>query len=380
MTPARETEYGPGAIRRLPERLAADGRRRVMLVCGKGSFDNSGAAEGLSGLGERLEVLRWSDFSPNPDTVELMQGLGLMAAFDPDVILGVGGGSPLDMAKLLCAYDGVADLDALHEAIRKGARVETRARGLWLVPTTSGSGSEATHFAVCYIGAEKFSVAGPGLWPDGVALDPLLTLSGSAHQKATSGIDAVCQATESLWARDGTDASRRIARHALGFLLPNIRAFVNEGTVEAARGMAIGAHLAGRAIDVSKTTAAHALSYAITKTYGTNHGQAVAMTLGRFIEAHCDPDAPLQPGIERADHQARMAQVLKVLDARDGREGRLQFAALLHDIGLVASLSEAGVNDPAAYAEIARTVNIQRLMNNPVVFTADQLVQMVAPA
>jgi alcohol dehydrogenase class IV len=332
----------------------------------------------MTPLDTMAEVRRWSGFSPNPDSVELMQGLTLLAEFDPDAIVGIGGGSPLDMAKLLCAFDGAADVDTLHAAIRAGASVPSRARALYLAPTTSGSGSEATHFAVCYIGAEKFSVAGEGLRPDGVVLDPELTRSGSPKQRASSGVDALSQAIESLWARDGTDASRRNARHGLHIILAHIEAFVQTGDARSARGMAIGSHLAGRAIDVSKTTAAHALSYAITKTWGADHGQAVVMTLGGFIEAHAAPEAVLQPGIDRADHDARLGVILSALGAKDAQKARARFADLMRRLGLATSLADIGVTDPEAHARIARSVNLQRLMNNPVAFDATALTRLVA--
>ena len=377
VTADRNVDYGPGAMARLPGRLMQTGRRRVLLVTGAGSFSACGAEAALAPLGETMTVRRWSDFSPNPDAADLVVGLRLMDQFDPDVIVGVGGGSPLDMAKLLLAFDGVTEPGALEAAIRAGARVDRRRRGLWLSPTTSGSGSEATHFAVCYIGDEKFSVAGPALIPDGVALDPDSTRSGGARQKACSGVDALSQAIESLWAGGGTAASRRFARRALGLILTHIEAFVRDGDPVSARGMALGSHLAGRAIDISKTTAAHALAYAITKTYGAEHGQAVVMTLGAFIEAHAAPDVVLQPGLDRTDHQARMAVILRALGASDGPGARAAFTALLRRLNLATSLADIDVTGEHAYARLAASVNLERLANNPALFTERQLTALL---
>src|SRR5690606_8756774 len=254
--------------------------------------------------------------------------------------------------------------------IRAGESVTRRRLGLHFVPTTSGSGSEATHFAVVYIGQEKFSVAGPALYADSVTLDPGLTLSGSAYQRATSGIDAVCQAIESLWAKGGTNTSRRLARHALRLLLAYIEPFVAEADPQAAKGMAIGSHLAGRAIDISKTTAAHALSYALTKGYGVSHGHAVALTLGQFIRAHAEAKAEdLQSGISERRHQEAMAAILKSLGARDAAEARDRFTALLARLGLVSRLRDIGLTNAEARRSVAQSVNVERLGNNPMVFT-----------
>jgi alcohol dehydrogenase len=371
--------YGDGVVGTLPETVRQAGWRRVLLVCGARSFEASGAAAVLPALEQSAEVRRWSDFSPDPDSADLLGGLRLLRDFAPDAVVGVGGGSAMDMAKLLCAYDGIEESGELLTAIRSGTRIDSRDRGLALVPTTSGSGSEATHFAVVYIGEDKYSIAGPALKADRVMLDPLLTRSGSAYQRASSGIDAVCQAIESLWAAGATDRSRRFARRALGLLLRTIEGFVSHGAPEAARAMALGSHLAGRAIDISKTTAAHALSYAITKRYGISHGHAVALTLGRFIAVHAAA-APerLQPGMDPQFHRQSMAVILRALGASDGDEGRRVFQAFVARLGLEHRMDAVVPADPAARDQLVRSVNLERLGNNPVVFAQQDLAALLA--
>jgi alcohol dehydrogenase len=371
--------YDEGAIRCAPAVIERLGARRVLLVCGASSFEASGAAAMLPDLAGVADVRRWSDFTPNTDAGDLIRGLRVMAEFEPDLVLGVGGGSAMDMAKLLSGFAGAADEDGLHEAIRSGERIDTRPTRLVLAPTTSGSGSEATHFAVVYIGADKFSVAGPALRPDAVILDPALTHSGSPYQRATSGIDAVAQAIESLWAVGATDRSRRWARHGLRLLLPAIERHVTAPGGDPSRAMAIGSHLAGRAIDISRTTVAHALSYGITTRYGVSHGHAVALTLGAFLEAHDGADpSRLRPGVDPERHAAVMAEIRERLGAPDGRRAQAEFEALLRRLGLDPSLSAAGARTPAERAALAVAVNAERLGNNPVAFTDDDLVRLVS--
>lgn len=367
--------YGDGAALRVPAHIAALGARRVMLVCGQRSFEASGAVEMVPQLKAVADVLRWSEFTPNTDSADLRVGLDVMRSFDPDLVLGVGGGSAMDLAKLLCAYRDVPAGD-VRDAIRTGRRAESRRVGLVLVPTTSGSGAEATHFAVVYIGNDKFSIASPALRPDAIALDPTLSATGTPYQRATSGIDAVCQAIESLWATGATGRSRFLARVALRLLLPAIVSYVDGPSPESARAMCIGSHFAGRAIDISRTTAAHALSYGITKTYGLSHGHAVAVTLGSFIEAHAGVDpARLQASIDPRAHAAAMDHVLEVLEARSGREANAQFTALTERIGLDPGLPK--LDAPAERRALAESVNAERLGNNPVPFTQDELALLI---
>lgn len=373
----RDVRYGVDAILRTPEVVAQAGWRRVLLVCGRRSFEASGAARMLPALAQVAQVRRWSDFAPNPDAAELAQGLEIMADFGPDLVLGVGGGSPMDMAKLLCAYADTGGA-GLAGAIRAGGPVTSRRVGLVLAPTTSGSGSEATHFAVVYLDGEKFSVAGPALRPDVAILDPGLSSSGSAYQRATSGVDAVAQAIESLWATGATPTSRRWARHALRLLLPAIESYVHRPDDRSARAMAIGSHLAGRAIDISKTTAAHALSYGITQRYGVSHGHAVGLTLGAFLAAHDPATGPrLRPGLDPRAHAAAMAEIYHRLKAANGAEARARFEALMAAIDLTPHLSEVAAT-PAERAALAEAVNVERLSNNPVGFTQAELARLVA--
>lgn len=375
---ARDVRYGRDAILRAPDVVIEVGGRRVLVVCGTRSFEASGAARMLPSLERAATVRLWRDFGANPDAAELAQGLGVVADFRPDLVLGVGGGSAMDMAKLLCAFADLPDRAALPAAIRAGRPIGVRSPRLVLAPTTSGSGSEATHFAVVYVDDEKFSVAGESLRPDVVILDPVLSMSGSAYQRATSGVDAIAQAIESLWAAAATDLSRRWARHALGLLLPAIEGQVDHPDEEHARAMAIGSHLAGRAIDISRTTAAHALSYAITKRYGISHGHAVGLTLGAFIEAHgqVTPDR-LQAAVDPRQHAAAMAQILECLGVASARDARHWFAALLRRIGLDPSLHAAGARTAADRRAIAAAANPERLGNNPARFTVDQLAELV---
>jgi alcohol dehydrogenase len=360
--------YGMGAIEETPRIAEQLGATRVLLVCGRTSFEASGAADMLSALERVADVHRWSDFQPNTDSADLKVGLGVLREHQPDLVLGIGGGSALDMAKLLVSFTEVEPEDVVAN-IEGGYKATSRPVRLVLAPTTSGSGAEATHFSVVYVGDDKHSIGGPAMRADAIVLDPSLTLSGSAYQRATSGIDAVAQAIESLWAVGATDRSRRFARHALRLLLPAIETYVNEPDESSARAMAIGSHLAGRAIDISKTTAAHALSYGITKRYGISHGHAVALTLGAFIEAHANaPSSRLQPGVEPTLHHAAVATVRRSLRSSDAADARERFTRLVEGIGLTSNLDDIAAITSADIGSLAGRVNPERLSNNPVIF------------
>jgi alcohol dehydrogenase len=372
--------YGDDVVLRIPAHAAALGATRVLLVCGRRSFEASGAARMLPDLQQIADVQRWSDFRANTDAADLRVGLKIMRDYDPDLILAVGGGSAMDMAKLLAAFHDIPNEQVLA-AIESGMRTETRRARLVLVPTTSGSGAEATHFAVVYIGDDKYSIGGPAMRPDAIVLDPTLSVTGSHYQRATSGIDAVCQAIESLWAIGATDRSRHFARTALRVLMPAIERFVNDPDAQSARAMAIGSHFAGRAIDISKTTSPHALSYGLTKTYGVSHGHAVALTMPEHLALHADAGAQsLRPGTDYQRHRAAIAAILDGLRAHDGASARSEFLALLDRIGLATDLSHLGGHSTDAPLALASNVNSERLSNNPIDLAKDALVTIIAAA
>lgn len=367
------TRYGDAAML-TPKLVAELGGGRALLICGARSFEASGARRMLPGLRRAAQVTRWSDFTPNVTVGDLSRGLAVAELARPDIVIGVGGGSSLDMAKLLCAFGRPHSEAELWESVRGRRWLTSRRTRLVLVPTTSGSGSQATHFAVLYAGDDKYSVAAPALRPDGVVLDPGLAVSAGPYQRAVSGLDAVSHAIESLWAVDATDESRRYARRALRALLPTIEPFTSQPTRASSRAMAIGSHLAGRAIDISKTTVAHALSYGITRRYGVSHGHAVALTLGAFIEALAGADpSRLRPPVSPGRHARAMRDVLAALGSSDPTAAGQRFDALARRLGLPMRLRDVGIVTSGQVRELAAAVNFERLGNCPVHFSPDDL-------
>jgi alcohol dehydrogenase len=375
-----QVTFGAGAVRTLPALIDSFAPTRVLLVCGKRSFVASGAAAVLPELRQRAAVQQWSEFSPNPDTANLERGLQAIQRARPDLILGVGGGSAMDVAKLLAAYRDVPP-SAIGDRILAGGRVTARDADLVLVPTTSGSGSEATHFSVVYHGGVKYSVAGPAMRPDAVILDPQLSTSASRYQRASSGIDAASQAIESLWARGATEKSRADAQTALRLLLEHIEAFVESAGPSDAEAMALGSHLAGRAINISKTTAAHALSYAITMRCGISHGHAVALTLGWFIQAHATADSSLlRHGVDATAHASAVHEILDALGAGSGRDAPSRWNELLHRLGLDPRLVDIGPSDEDELRALAEAVNVERLDNDSLALDRRMLLDALTSA
>ena len=294
--------------------------KKLFLVC-RGSFDRLDMAEYI----KSLDPIRFSGFTPNPKMEEVMDGVEAFRASDCDTILAVGGGSPIDVAKCIKKYSE-SDVPIIA------------------IPTTSGTGSESTHFAVVYENGNKKSVAAQDLLPETVILEPSTLKNVPEYTRKATMLDALCHAIESHWAKKATDESRAYAEKAITLIKKYKDSYLaNED--EGNAGMMEAANLAGQAINISTTTAAHAMCYKITSMYGFQHGHAAAVCLPE-VWKHIDDDA----GITREE-----------------------FSNLLKELDIEYPISE---NTEQDIEKLADSVNLQRLSNSPVSFDRNQLVAM----
>lgn len=370
------TVAGHGAIDRLPDLLRAMGAARVLLVCGRTSFEASGAERILPALERTFALRRWDDHRPNPTAEDIAAGLAAAHAHRPDVIVGVGGGSTLDTAKLVAALAGVddgSDVERVALRIERHEVMDARRVGLVLAPTTSGSGAQVTHFATVYVGTTKHSVAGVGLLPDRIVLDPALAMSGTAYQRAASGIDALAQAIESLWAVGGDERSRDDAEAAVRLLLPALVDFARRPEPVSAEAMATGSQLAGQAINRSRTTVPHALSYALTQQVGLAHGHAVAHTLPAVLARHLDASVDAIVGVTAPEHRRNMDRIVDALGAVDGDAAVDRVETLVRELGLRDPDRSGHATILARLDGLAASIDPVRTGNNPVGFHHDDL-------
>ena len=270
-----------GSVHRLTGILQRINPGGILLVTGKSSYISSGAEEALSRILKHYRVSRFCDFETNPRIADVEKGVELFQEQDFDVLVSVGGGSVLDMSKLINVIS--AQDAAAGEIIQHQEHINRQGVPLIAIPTTAGSGSEATHFAVVYIDRTKYSVSHAFMLPDFALIDPYLTCSMTPMLTATTGMDAFSQAVESFWCVHSTKQSKAYAREAIRLILDHLHRAVHDPSHESRRAMCKASYLAGQAIDISKTTAPHALSYAMTSHFGVPHGQAVGVTLGEFV-------------------------------------------------------------------------------------------------
>ena len=359
-----EVAIRPGAIRGVETILAAQDWTNVFVVTQEEAWSLTGAGRSLEPILAKHQTTRFSGFSPNPKLDEVLRGMAAFRASGAQAILAVGGGSAIDMAKLIAALSPQAESPL--EILRGAKSLACPAAPVIAVPTTAGTGSEATHFAVVYVEGRKFSLAHPRMLPKYAVIDPDLTANMPPGLTAASGLDAFSQAVESYWSIHSTDASRSLALKALKLAWSDLEAAVLHPTVEARLAMCRASHLAGRAIQITKTTAPHAISYAITSRFGIPHGHAVAVTLGPLLafNAGVQPDDNCDP--RGAGHvRDKLREIVQALGCSNAGEACAAIRAKMEKIGCASTLSKLGIEGTENLGFLCDEVNLERLANNP---------------
>lgn len=365
-----------GSLSELKSIFENNKSKKILFVTGKKSFNESQICNDLLLDLKNFEIIRHSDFEINPKIEDINKGLKIAKDFNPDIIVGIGGGSVLDTAKLLSSfYDSRIKPESI---IIDGGIKSPRSKGLILIPTTAGSGSEATHFAVIYIGNNKYSYANDDLLADYVILDSRLTDSADNYLTAVTLFDAFSQAIESFWSTSSTEESRKYSTQSISIILDVFDQLISNPTEYARDKMMLASYYAGKAINISKTTAPHALSYAITMKYGIPHGHAVALTLPSFLEYNSPINiSKLNSKINSSVYIRRFEVLLSLLNVNTPKEASLRIHEMMVKCGLKTRLSEIGVSVYSQIFEIAQSVNLERLDNNPITISNIEIVELL---
>lgn len=281
----RSVRFGAGVLAELPALAPPLVGRRVIVVTDPGVMAAGivdRAADLLRGSG--LEVTLFGGVQADPPESVVLAAVEAARAAEAEGVIGLGGGSSLDVAKLAALL--APGSEALAEVYGVG-----KARGprlpLILVPTTAGTGSEVTPISIVTTGAaEKMGVVSPLLIPDLALLDPELTLGLPPHVTAATGIDAMVHAIEAYASAspNNNPVSRALACEALRLMGGALLRAVRDGRDAAARAdMLLGSMLAGQAFANSPVAAVHALAYPLGGRFHIPHGLSNALVLPHVL-------------------------------------------------------------------------------------------------
>ncbi|MDV7341233.1 iron-containing alcohol dehydrogenase [Terasakiella sp. A23] len=355
----------PGCIEKLGLITKQHIGSRILLVTDPGLLKLGlldGAVESLKQADIKIEI--FSDVVADPPAAIVEQACDVARKAKIDGVIGLGGGSSMDVAKLVALLVGGGEkLEDIY-----GVNMATQHRlPLIQIPTTAGTGSEVTPISIITVGkTEKKGVVAPQLLPDVALLDADLTLGLPASITAATGIDAMVHAIEAYTSKsvNNNPVSKTLALEALRLLSANIETVVRDPKNKEARSnMLLGSTLAGQAFANSPVAAVHALAYPLGGIFHVPHGLSNALMLShvmRFNASHCT-----QAYYELAPSMfSELAQVSGLNERVEALIAKT--ASLCTDLGLESTLREVGVSEsdlPTLASEAMKQTRL--LVNNP---------------
>lgn len=368
--------FGEQSISFLSDIFRENCAKKIFLVTGKKSYYDPAIQVKLHGLFDGFEITHYSSITNIPIIQDVQNGVSLFYNSSPDMVVAIGGGSAIDLAKTInaCAAQNKIGIDQI---IKKNS-LQIEGKKLIAVPTTAGSGSEATQFAVVYIDGIKYSLRHQNILPDYAILDPEMTYTLPSRITAVTGIDALAQAIESYWCINSTPESKEYAKQAITLIMKNLQASVNSSTPASRKEMMQAANLAGKAINITQTTAPHAISYPLTSRFNIPHGHAVGLTLPSILEYNSQvtsADTLDKRGTEYVIQTIN--ETISFLNARDAEDAKQILIKLMKSCGLQTKLSQVGIKQHDIVTILNEGFNPERIKNNPRLVTRDALEQIL---
>ena len=326
---------------------------RFLLVHGK-SFNGLG----ISHVFDSFSHAMFSSFSPNPLYEQVVEGVKIFNDNYCDMVVAVGGGSAIDVAKCIKLY---CRMDPSVNYLSQ-APCDTGIP-LIAIPTTAGTGSESTRHAVIYYNSIKQSISHPSIRPDVAVLEPSLLDTLPDYQRKCAMLDALCQAVESWWSMRSTSESIEYSRQVVELIRDNWWEYIFNKSRQAAAAIMQAANFSGRAIDITTTTAPHAMSYKLSSLYGIPHGHAVALCMSPVW-------GYMRKTVENQKDEStvRLRTVFKELPIDVN-----WFKRLMDELEMQCPISK---NRESDIELLTASVNPERLANNPMQFDSNVLKEL----
>lgn len=347
------------SFRELDDWIEENHCKTPLLVCGSSIKKITSICDRIDQLRVKgIRITQFSGFQPNPVYESILEGVDLFKKEKCDGIIAVGGGSAIDVAKCIILFSNMSGSGSDGSYLSQKADVKTVP--FLAVPTTAGTGSEATKYAVIYYNGVKQSITNDRFVPDTVLLAPEVLKTLPLYQRKATMLDALSHAIESFWSINSTNESKLYSRTALESIFANCDDYL-ANTDEGNAKMLTAAHIAGKAINITQTTAGHAMCYKITSMFRIAHGHAAALcNKALFHWMIANTDRCVDPRGEKAIIQTfnDIGIAMGCSDAKGGADKLEKLIAML------------GMETPSAtqnqFEQLKTSVNPLRLRNNPV--------------
>jgi len=351
--------FGNGSLPQLVDDVIALNPTRVFIATIE-PLRNS-LTDLISSLQEKgIEVLTDTSIVAEPSFADFEKLMQTVTPFNPDIVIGIGGGSVLDIAKLVAAQ--LENDQQLKDYVGIGL-LKDRKRKLICVPATSGTGSEVSPNAILVDDEnQKKGIISPFLVPDIVYVDPLLTVSVPPPITAATGLDALTHCLEAYTNKFAQPFIDMYAYEGMRLIAANIEAAVKDGSnIEAREKIAMGSLLGGFCLGPVNTAGVHALSYPLGSMFHLAHGLSNALLLPYVMEFNI-PASPKR----YADVAIALGCDRKETDEATAKAGVQKISELIKACGIPATLKEVNVPETAIPQMAVDAMKIQRLLkNNP---------------
>jgi len=368
----RKVTFGLNALDRVGSEAKFAGGKDRALVMSDPSLRAMGVVnkveERLKKEGFEVEVYDKVEPEPRIEVVEEVAESARKERFD--VVIGVGGGSVMDTAKV--ASMSISNPGSVETYFGVNL-VKERGAPLICLPTTAGTGSEVTMYAVITVGDEKRAITSPYIIPDVAVVDPMLTMTMPSNLTAGSGMDALSHAIESMISIEATPLTDAIALEAVKLIFNHLRTAYHKGTdLEARYYMSLAANMAGFSLCNAKMVLGHSISQTFGPSYRVPHGISNGITLPYIMKFYVPAAADKLALIVKAT-----GEDVEGLSTRQAATKAVKAVKILaDDLGIPSSLKDVGVpkNRVPALAEIC--FNLWPRPNSPIKLTKEAVLKV----
>ncbi len=338
--------------------------KRIIVVCGS-SFKKLSVGKYITDFfaANNIEIVFFSDYQPNPDYESVVKGVEFFKKNECDAILAVGGGSAMDVAKCIKLY---ATMPLGSDYINQ--KIEPNNIPFVAIPTTAGTGSEATRFAVIYYNGVKQSVTDYSCIPQVVLLDPSVLETLPDYQRKVTMLDAFCHAVESFWSVNSTDESKVCSKKAISLILNNKESYL-KNEYNGNNNMLLAANIAGQAINITQTTAGHAMCYKLTSLYGIAHGHAAALCVSELWPYMIENTEKCIDSRGKEYLDTVFEEIAKAMGEKSPLDAAVKFKNIIESLELKAP----EIKSDGDFNVLKKSVNPTRLKNNPVLLYEDTI-------
>lgn len=370
-----EITYGPNSLKEVKNIIDKQGFKNALIVTDPG-ISKTGLTDKLIKHVKHINYDIYYECKPNPTVKNCNDALEKLKAINADVVIAIGGGSSIDVAK------AVALLATNGGKIESYEGIDTFENGLLpliAIPTTAGTASEVTSFTVITDEEReyKFTIGGVKISPKWAIVDPVLTLTLPPSVTAATGLDALVHAIESYTSKMANPITKALAREAIRKISRNLRQAVYNGdTLKYRDEMLMGSLLAGLAFNNTRLGNCHALSHPISAIYGVPHGVANAVLIPHVMEFNMKavPELFADIALDMGENLEGLTMMEKAQKAVDS------VRRLAKDVGIPETFESFGIDEQNIKKMTEDALLSGNIKVNPRITTYDDVVELYKKA